>query len=198
MALPLPIHRTFTYRVDEPAPPAGTRVLVPFRREERIGWVVAPGTEEPPRGLRSVLAVLDDEPSVPSDLLELCAWMASYYVAPLGMALRAALPAVLSDVSRDYVTLSGAPPRGLRPREDRVVRWLRGREGPQRVRTMRRTLGMGSVWPEVRALAARGVISHETVPPSSPPVRTRRIVRITRTLGTLAEREEVFGRATRQ
>ncbi len=198
VALPLPIHRTFTYRVDEPAPPAGTRVLVPFRREERIGWVVAPGTEEPPRGLRSVLAVLDDEPSVPSDLLELCAWMASYYVAPLGMALRAALPAVLSDVSRDYVTLSGAPPRGLRPREDRVVRWLRGREGPQRVRTMRRTLGMGSVWPEVRALAARGVISHETVPPSSPPVRTRRIVRITRTLGTLAEREEVFGRATRQ
>ena len=89
VALPLPIHRTFTYRVEEPPPPAGTRVLVPFRRDERIGWVVGPGSTEPIEGMKSVLAVLDERPTVPDDLIEMSRWMASYYVAPLGNHRRA-------------------------------------------------------------------------------------------------------------
>jgi primosomal protein N' (replication factor Y) len=197
VALPLPIHGTFTYGVAGPQPAPGTRVLVSFRREERIGWVVGPGSDAVDK-VKAVLAVLDERPSVPSDLMRLCVWMASYYVAPLGIALRAAMPAVLSDVSRDYVTLAGAPPSDLPPRAGRVVEWLAQRAGPRRVQTLRRALGMGSVWPEVRALVARGVVVHETVPPSGPSVRTRRIVRVARHLGTLAERDEVFGRAGRQ
>lgn len=179
-----------------PAP--GTRVLVPFRRDERIGWVVGPGSRGAITGLKSVLAVLDETPTVPPDLIDLCRWMADYYVAPLGIALRVAVPAVLSDVSRDYVTLVAASGHSLRPREQRIVGWLTEREGPQRVRTLRRALAMGSVWPEIRSLSLRGVITHETVPPAEPSVRTRRVVRIIRQLGTLAEREEVFGRAGRQ
>jgi primosomal protein N' (replication factor Y) len=42
------------------------------------------------------------------------------------------------------------------------------------------------------------VVVHETVPPSGPSVRKRRIVRVARHIGTLAERDEVFGRAGRQ
>jgi primosomal protein N' (replication factor Y) (superfamily II helicase) len=114
VALPLPIHRTFTYRVDTlQAPPAGTRVLVPFRKEERIGWVVGPGAGAEIERVRPVLAVLEDEPSVPAELLELCRWMADYYVTPLGIALRTALPSVLSDVSRDYLTLVNEPNEDL-------------------------------------------------------------------------------------
>jgi primosomal protein N' (replication factor Y) (superfamily II helicase) len=134
VALPLPIYRTFTYRVDGAPPPVGARVLVPFRGEKRIGWVVGPGEEGAIRGLKSVLDVLDAEPTVSADVLALCRWMADYYVTPLGVALRSALPAVLSDASR-----SGASP-----------------------------------------------------------VKRRRVVRLTRELGTLAEREELFGRAGRQ
>ncbi|MDX1494255.1 MAG: hypothetical protein R3253_09360, partial [Longimicrobiales bacterium] len=108
MALPLPIFRTFTYEVPGAPPPTGTRVLVPFRRKERIGWVVGPGEEGDIRGLRPVLTVLDEEPTVSPDLMALCRWMAAYYAAPLGITLRAALPSVLSDVSRDYVALPTA------------------------------------------------------------------------------------------
>jgi primosomal protein N' (replication factor Y) len=213
VALPLPIHTTFTYEVEGPAPPAGTRVLVPFRREERIGWVAGPGEAGEITGLRGVLDVLDNEPTVPPDLMTLCRWMADYYLAPLGIVLRAALPAVLSDVSRDYVSLR--PPPGdsaaadfeaawdrlrsdLRPREWRLVEELLGRDGPQRIRTLRRRLDMGSVWPEVRSLTARGLLRHETVPPAEPSVRTRRVVRLVRELPNLAERDRVFGRAHRQ
>ena len=208
VALPLPIFRTFTYEVPGTAPPLGTRVLVPFRRKERIGWVVGPGEEGPIRGLRPVLTVLDDEPTVSEDLLRLGRWMSEYYASPLGITLRAILPSVLSDVSRDYVSLlrgdrGAGPSRAgtageLRSREARVVAALGDRDGPQRVTTLRKALGMGSIWPEIRSLAARGLLHHETVPPPPPPVKTRRTVRIVRHLEALAEREEVFGRAGRQ
>ncbi len=198
VALPLPIHRTFTYRVDGAAPAVGARVLVPFRREERIGWVVGPGELGPIEGLRPLLDVLDDVPTVSADVLSLCRWMSDYYVTPLGIALRSALPAVLSDVARDYVTLASPAPAGLRPREVRLAEALARREGPQRVKTLAKALGMGSLWPEIRSLKARGVLTHETVPPEDPPVKTRRVVRLTRELGTLEERDALFGRAGRQ
>jgi primosomal protein N' (replication factor Y) len=145
-----------------------------------------------------VLSVLEERPSVPGDVIELCRWMADYYVAPLGIALRAALPSVLSDVSRDYIGLLGEPGGDLRPRERRLVDALRKREGPQRVRTLRQEVGMGSLWREIRSLEARGALEHRTVPPAEPSVRTRRVVRIRRHLEDLVQRERVFGRAGRQ
>jgi len=198
VALPLPIYRTFTYTTSAPAPAPGTRVLVPFRRDERIGWVVGAGEEGDIRGLKPVIDVLDDGPTVPSHILGLCRWMAEYYVAPLGIAMRAALPAVLSDVSRDYLALGGSLPADARPRERRLFDALESGRGPQRVATLRRTLGMGSIWPEIRSLRDRGVLTHTTVPPSEPAVKTRRVVRIARVLEDLQEREALFGRARRQ
>jgi primosomal protein N' (replication factor Y) len=198
VALPLPIHRTFTYRVDGPPPPPGTRVQVPFHSKHWIGWVEGPAEGEEVRGLKSVLAVLEDRPSVPPDLLELGRWIADYYVTPLGMVLRTMLPAVLSDVSRDYIQLAGRPGNELRSREQRLVDELLRREGAQRVQTLRKALGMGSIWPEIRSLQERGLLSHETVPPKEPGVKTRRVVRLARHIGTLGEREELFGRAGRQ
>src|SRR5690606_11821631 len=134
VALPLPIPRVFTYRVEQDGLVAGTRVLVPFRGRRLIGWVTGPGAEpiEPAR-VRAVSAVLDREPTVPAELLRLCRWVADYYAAPLGQVLRAALPTLLTDTRR----------------------------------------------PE-------------------PPVRTRRILRLTRELPSLQERDELFGRARRQ
>jgi primosomal protein N' (replication factor Y) len=198
VALPLPIYRTFTYSMEGPAPSTGTRVLVPYQRDERVGWVVGPGEPGPIRGLKSVLSVLEARPSVPPDMLELCRWVADYYVAPLGIAIRSALPSVLSDVSRDYVSLVGDPGPDLRPRERRLVEALRGREGPQRVRSLRDRLGMGSLWPDIRSLEARGALEHRTVPPAEPSVHTRKVVRLARPLEDLVERERIFGRAGRQ
>jgi len=198
VALPLPLAQTFTYAVSGSPPPPGTRVLVPFRRDERIGWVVGPGTGEGLTRIRSILAVLEDVPSVSPEVLALSRWMADYYLAPLGMVLRGAIPSVLTDSSRDYLTLVDAGDGSGSSREERLLQAL-GEDGvPRRVRTLRKTLGMGSIWPEIRALTARGLMTHETVSPRDPPVRTHRVVRITQWLSSLADREERFGRAHRQ
>jgi primosomal protein N' (replication factor Y) (superfamily II helicase) len=199
VALPVPVFSTFTYAVDGSPPPSGTRVLVPFRREEKIGWVTGPGEPEQdlPR-VRSVLDILEDEPSVPPDLLDLARWMAEYYVAPLGVVLRASLPSVLSDSSRDCLTLLEVPASTGTPREARLLEALARAAGPRGVRALRKELGMGSLWPEIRSLSSRGLVRHEVLPPREPSVRSRKVVRLERWVPDLQAREELFRRSPRQ
>jgi primosomal protein N' (replication factor Y) len=83
VALPIPLPRTFTYRIDAPVA-EGTRVRVPFSGRRLVGWVV--GEAAPARELkrvRDVERVLDTVPSVPPDVLQLCRWIADYNVTPL-------------------------------------------------------------------------------------------------------------------
>ncbi len=171
---------------------------MPFRREERIGFVVGAADSEGRKGIRPILAVLDLEPVVPPAQLRLARWMADYYIAPLGIALRTMLPAVLSDASRDVVALTENEMGSLKPRERRLVEAMAAGGRSQSVRGLRRGLDMGSIWPEIRALSARGILSHETLPPRSPPVKTERVVRLDRWIEDLDELDRLFGRARRQ
>ena len=91
VALPLPLRRLFNYRVPAPAPPPGTRVRAPFRGRALEGWIMGPGEEV--KGIRDVTAVFDRRRAVGGELLDLARWIADYYVAPVGMVLRAMLPA---------------------------------------------------------------------------------------------------------
>ena len=109
VALPLPVDQTFTYALgpDAPRPAPGTRVLVPFHRAKRVGWVVGPGRPGSEKlRLRRISRILEEEPSLPPKLLELARWMAGYYIAPLGLVLRAALPSVLSGTGHGPGTMT--------------------------------------------------------------------------------------------
>ena len=100
VALPLPLYRTFTYAVEgQPRHPLvpGSRVVVPLRTGREIGIYLGPSDG---RGLKSapkaILDVPDPEPAITPALLALCRWIADYYVVPLGVALRCALPTLLT------------------------------------------------------------------------------------------------------
>ncbi len=91
VALPVPLDRTFTYRLEEDAP-VGGRVVVPFRNTKLIGVVIRLHDEPPPVEAKSVEAVLDREPILTAELMKLGTWIAQYYLAPLGEVLRTMLP----------------------------------------------------------------------------------------------------------
>ncbi|HEY0797461.1 MAG TPA: primosomal protein N' [Acidisarcina sp.] len=94
VALPVPLDRTFTYalRDGENAPAIGARVLVPFRTEKMTGIVIRLHDEAPPVAAKPIDAVLDTEPILSPELLDLAAWIGKYYIAPLGEVLRSMLP----------------------------------------------------------------------------------------------------------
>ncbi|WP_109485266.1 replication restart helicase PriA [Occallatibacter savannae] len=101
VALPVPLDRTFTYAVPEFEQPArGARVIAPFRNERLIGVVTAVGVAEPTEfAAKALEAVIDDEPLLGENLLQLAEWIAGYYLAPLGEVLRTMLP-LMAEVRR--------------------------------------------------------------------------------------------------
>jgi primosomal protein N' (replication factor Y) (superfamily II helicase) len=100
VALPVPLYRSFDYRVDAAQAARlrrGARVRVPFGSRERVGIVVGAVREAAPDAgdYRALVEVLDDPPLLPAELLGLCEWAAGYYLHPLGEVLAAVLPAGL-------------------------------------------------------------------------------------------------------
>jgi primosomal protein N' (replication factor Y) len=99
VAVPVPLDRAFTYRVGEQTPAIGARVLVPFRNEKLSGVVVRVHDEPPSVETKPLLSVLDADPVLSPQLLELGQWIAQYYLAPVGEVLRSMLP-LMSEVRR--------------------------------------------------------------------------------------------------
>jgi primosomal protein N' (replication factor Y) (superfamily II helicase) len=100
VVLPVPLDRPFTYKLkDGDDPPVGGRVVVPFRNEKMIGIVTRLHDEAPPVEARPIETVLDQQPILTPELMELAAWIAQYYLAPLGEVLRSMLP-LMAEVRR--------------------------------------------------------------------------------------------------
>ena len=121
VALAVPLFRTFTYSVPAGIAmpiPRGSRVIVSFRNRREIA--ICLGETEAPEGvaLKPIEAVIDDAPSLSEPLLQTADWIASWYAAPIGLALRSMLPAALTVVAaptaaartRKVVRLNGELP----------------------------------------------------------------------------------------
>ena len=74
-------------------PPVGARVRVPVGKRAVVGCVVGHDAAlDADTTARDVVAVLDDEPFLPPAIVELCGWVADYYMAGYGDAIAAAMP----------------------------------------------------------------------------------------------------------
>jgi len=103
VALPVPLFQTFTYAIDPliRAPAIGSRVVVPFRNATEIGICLGPANPAAlPRKVRSIIDVPDADPVLSADMIALCRWMADYYIVPIGLALRTALPSALAGATQ--------------------------------------------------------------------------------------------------
>jgi primosomal protein N' (replication factor Y) len=91
VAVCLPLSRTFVYRVSEPIE-VGCRVVVPFRKREVEGFVVALQDAAPKVEALAIKEIIDKTPLLRPEIFKLCRWISEYYVSPLGEVLKGALP----------------------------------------------------------------------------------------------------------
>lgn len=102
VAVPSPLRRLFDYLIPESdRVQPGIRVRVPFGSRELTGIVVstAATSDIDASQLRPISEVLDHEELIPSHLLDLWLWAASYYQHPVGEALHTLLPSGLRQKS---------------------------------------------------------------------------------------------------
>jgi primosomal protein N' (replication factor Y) len=104
IAFPLPMNRTFHYSVKngpEPHDPfVGRRVLAPFGRQTKVGYVVGTQIETPAFATKPIGAWVDAQPLIDESLLNLARWMAQTYLCSVGEALAAILPPQLQAPKR--------------------------------------------------------------------------------------------------
>ncbi|MDO8730356.1 MAG: primosomal protein N' [Candidatus Omnitrophota bacterium] len=98
VAVPLPVKTTFHYRIPaklqtQAAP--GKRVMVPFGPRHLMGTIVGFADSSPFGKTKTLESILDEEPVLRPDLLELTRWMAQVYQAGWGETIAAALPGPL-------------------------------------------------------------------------------------------------------
>ena len=200
VALPLPLATPYTYRIPETLGDRiipGARVVVPVRRRELIGIVTGVDAPAPVAAARNLLAAPDPEPAIPPALLATGEWIAGYYGAPLGLTLRAMLPAGMWGESRVMARLAGGgtPPGGV---AGDVVAWLEGKGGEAAVGSIARALRR-PVWDALDRLARIGAVELRVEPPETGgAAATERILALAGDAPTLLERDTLFRRSPRQ
>jgi primosomal protein N' (replication factor Y) (superfamily II helicase) len=137
VAVTLPVGETFHYTVPAQllsGARVGCRVLVPFGKSKRTGYILerVPLSEE--RELKDIFQVLDSEPLFHENMVPFFQWMADYYLHPLGLLIQSALPGGLN--MRPFVTgrLTEKGERLLSTlegmgQERKLLSWIKGHPG---------------------------------------------------------------------
>lgn len=201
VALPLPLFEPYTYSIpdilaDRVEP--GARVVVPVRRRELVGVVVAVGDDAPGMATKPILAAPDLEPALSPGLLRTAEWMAGYYGAPIGLALKAMLPAPMWGASRVLIRLTGSGPGRLGGLAEQLLEWLDGRGGAAPLDTAARHFRK-PLWEVADRLARVGAAELVVEPAEAEPATlTERRLELAGEPLTLIERDTRFARRVKQ
>jgi primosomal protein N' (replication factor Y) len=147
---------------------------MPLGRQTRIGVVTGFATALPPGALRAIVEVLDPEPFLPAELLDLCRWTARYYLASLAEVIATIVPARVPEPGRERIV---GLARRLSPEELAIL----ARRAPARARAYELLAATpGGVVsaaearehaPALRALVGLGIAeSSERERPTPPPL----------------------------
>ena len=164
VAAPVPLHTPLAYSVPEASVGAavpGVRVRVPLGKRTAVG-VVVEQLSAPPEGVvvRPLLEVLDLEPVLPGDLLQLARFIADYYLAPIGEVVKAMLPGSLPTwgAAGVWLTDQGALATVHDSVERSIVEWLRD-NGRSRLAKLRAAVPDPGFASALSRLAAAGRIA---------------------------------------
>ncbi len=171
VSLPVPLDTSFTYALPSTLQhrvQAGCRVIVPFGVRKLTGVVVGCHDSQPPVEARDVLRLVDEDPALPLELLELGRWIAAYYCAPPGETLRGMLPLAFEVRSGKVVSLTPAGMEAARQlpilaeAEDPVVALLRALAArPLTEATLKKK--MPEAAEVLRSLERKGLVAIERV-----------------------------------
>ena len=100
VALNVPIDNLFDYKISSNSsiqPKKGQRIRVPFGKQEKIGFIhgIESKTKVSASKLKPALKIIDDEPLVNNELVDLISWVANYYHYPIGEVYATAVPLYL-------------------------------------------------------------------------------------------------------
>ncbi|MEA2104353.1 MAG: primosomal protein N' [Candidatus Cloacimonadota bacterium] len=178
IAIPINHPKTFTYQIHENLnPQIGQRVLVPFQYKLRTGIIVSfPETISfDPAKIKDVAEIIDDEPLVTAELLELARWISKYYFCPLGIVLKAMLPAGCKVESISKVSLKKSDTNN--PNFHKLISFLQEKGTPVSISGLK-NLNINSIFKTVLEMEEKGLIEIERSYKRKDPTRVENFIKI--------------------
>ena len=179
VALPLPLRRTFTYRLPVGfgnAVKPGSRLLVPFGKRNITGYAVGLSDELDEASdiddsvVKDATELLDETPLLTAEILKLTQWTADYYMASWGEVLKASLPAGIDPSVENFVKpkrrksvrLTGAleDDEKLTPQQARAVETLRRHGGEMLFTALQESADIGGA--TINSLTRREIVEVTT------------------------------------
>jgi primosomal protein N' (replication factor Y) len=136
VAFPVHLNKTFTYRLPQSiqrVARVGSRVVARLGTKPLTGYIVALlsslriGTSLVESEIKELQELLDLDPPLTSEVLEITRWVAEYYAAPWGEVMRAALPGGINTTVEQIVSITARGRQALGDLEHSNI--------PARVRT---------------------------------------------------------------
>jgi len=173
LAIPVAVDALFTYAVPEDLCTQvrkGMRAVVPFGRRTVIGFVVELKNTTTVRAPKAVVELLDAEPVISEELLDLTRWMASYYVAPWGEVLKTVLVRGSTTAGKRTVRLAAHPTGDGEPSpQQRTIVEHLTRAGSLTIPQLQHLLGRASLHGALGELVRRGIVEIEEGSPGRGP-----------------------------
>lgn len=195
VVLDVPLEKEFDYAVPahfQNRIQPGMRVWVPFGPRRLPGYLIRLTEESQYPQTKEILSLIDKEPVLSPDLIQLAHWMKEYYCCHLGHVLKSMLPGMVRKISPKndeirYVKIIGSPDEAKReiinlerkaPKQALVLRMLTGQKSAIRVMDLAR---MAKTSPSaIKALHKKGLVNiysgridkdpyrHDSFQPTSP------------------------------
>ena len=127
VAVNLPLDKLFFYSVPDELRKkiaVGKRILVPFRRENLLGYIIGITAKCDIRPVKPIISVIDEVASLDEKMLKLAGWVSEYYCAPLGEVIKTALPPGVRKIYK-------RPPKKIPPPDEPAQRSLALALNPQ-------------------------------------------------------------------
>ena len=164
VAVPLPVFSTFTYRLPlefEGCAVLGMRALVPFGKRIITGYVLGDAAQEPGSELKDVIDILDPEPLFSPSDLRFYRWIADYYLYPLGLTIKTALPPGITVEYQDRVAITSQGIQALEKTDhpDKDLLLLLIANGPLSLKSLRKKAGTRGFSSRINRLSRAGLIT---------------------------------------
>lgn len=166
VAFPLNINKTFSYSIPEELAEGvqvGMRVLAPLGKAKRAGVVISlsdtPAVEE----VKDILDCIDEEPVLSDEILKLTEWMAEYYMASYGQALKCAIHGEMSVISKRIVTPKDFSEEQIEelaehaPRQSELLEIVL-ESGPSSIKSLKELFGESGLYSTLARLESKGFV----------------------------------------
>lgn len=163
--LPVPIHQAFTYRVPfelNEQVQFGQRVIVPFGKNKLTTGIIVRIHQEIPTVYQAkyIEYLLDDSAIITERQFEFWKWISSYYMAPIGDVMNAALPSNFKLASETKIVLHpefDASYDQLDERESNVVDALEINDEID-LKELSEIIGIKTIQPLIKRLIERRIV----------------------------------------